>query len=96
MSTKQPRMERLRKLARRAGSVALVAARVVASAIQFDEILLATGLGLLAYGAGQAWAPAGALVPGAILVWMTLPKREGFLRRPSGEGTDPVPSRRTT
>lgn len=54
-----------------------------------DEALLYLAIGLLAYGGGMVWAPAAALVPGAILLWLALPKREGFIHRESAGPVDP-------
>lgn len=48
-----------------------------------DGAILATGLLLLAYGAYLVFPPAGFALPGAILVWITLPARPAFVIRPA-------------
>lgn len=42
------------------------------AAIGIDDVVFVIGLALLSAGAGQAYAPAGLMVPGAILVWLTV------------------------
>jgi hypothetical protein len=48
-----------------------------------DELVLAAGVILIAIGCWDLWRPGAFLVPGAILVWISLPARTGFIARPS-------------
>ncbi len=38
-----------------------------------QEVLLAVGIGCVAYGAGLIYRPAGWITPGLILIWLTRP-----------------------
>ena len=67
-------------------NVAAVARGLVVTAIALvlehvDELMLAFGLGLVALGFRAWWLPGAYLVPGAVVVWMYLPKRTAFFER---------------
>lgn len=87
-------MTRVRDLVQWAGPALIAAAlwlwRAIAPETK-DEALLYAAIGLLSYGGWLVWPPAGWLVPGAILLWLALPKREGFIHRepapPSVQGS---------
>jgi hypothetical protein len=64
----------------------------IGGAVGLDEILLAAALLLIGAGLWQAWRPGALLVPGAVLLWLTLPTRAAFFRRSTH--TPPVPERR--
>jgi hypothetical protein len=51
---------------------------------RFDvaQALLVVGLGLVSYGAALLHPAAGFLVPGALLIWWTLPSRPPFVSGP--------------
>lgn len=49
--------------------------------IGVDELVLALGLVLTSIGCWQAWRPGAFLIPGLVLVWISLPARHGFLLR---------------
>lgn len=57
-------------------------ALTLAKAIGIDTAVHAVGLGLLAYGAFLVYPPAGFIVPGACIVWWTLPARPPFVASP--------------
>lgn len=59
-------------------------AATLAKAIGPDTAVHALGLVLLGLGAAQVYRPAGLIVPGALLVWWTLPSRPGFIVPPRG------------
>lgn len=53
--------------------------------IEIDEILLVAGLVLLVVGLWPWIGAAACVVPGAVLVWLSLPAREAFIARPLEE-----------
>lgn len=60
--------------------------------LQRDELFLLVGVLLLARGLWLAWAPAGYIAPGAIVLWIALPTRARFIvPRP---GVEPKPKPR--
>lgn len=47
-----------------------------------EEVLTLVAMICLAVGGWQAWRPAAFLVPGAVLLWIALPTRRGFIESP--------------
>ena len=47
-----------------------------------DELVLTAGVVLIAIGCWDLWRPGAFIVPGVILVWISLPARTGFIDRP--------------
>lgn len=76
-------LERSRQLRRRTGEVVSRAGAAVASEFGREELYLAAALGLIALGCWDLWRPGSFLVPGAVLLWVGLPTRSGFIERPS-------------
>lgn len=68
-----------------------------ADAVGRDEILLVLGLVLIAAGLWQVWTPGALLVPGLVMLWLTLPQRSAFFhhRSTSGPSSAPADRRRT-
>jgi hypothetical protein len=60
-----------------------------AAAVGADTAVHAVGLALLGYGAFLVYPPAGFMVPGACLVWWTLPSRPPFVAAPTKRKGDP-------
>lgn len=56
--------------------------RAMASVVGLDEVVLLAGISLIAVGFWEFWRPGAFLVPGALLVWVALPSRKGFIDRP--------------
>jgi hypothetical protein len=66
-------------------SSALVAA--VADVIGPDEILLAAGLTLVTVALWPVMGRVALIVPGVVLLWIAIPEREQFVRRPPTESS---------
>lgn len=54
----------------------------LASELDRTTIVLGLGLLLMAAGCWWIWRPAGLVVPGAVLTWLTLPARVPFIAAP--------------
>lgn len=57
---------------RRAGGAFAAIGAVLAKELGPREIGLVLGLLLVAYGAGTVWLPAGFLIPGAVLLYVSI------------------------
>lgn len=57
----------------------------LATAIGFDELVLAVGLVMVAASLWPAIGRLALLLPGAVLVWISLPAREPFVAKPADE-----------
>lgn len=53
----------------------------ITSIVGVDEMGLLVALGLIAAGFSMVWLPGAFLVPGAVLLWIWLPVRKGFVQR---------------
>jgi fatty acid desaturase len=49
--------------------------------VDAQDIMTVLGVGLVAVGAWETWAPLGWIVPGLAMVWYGLPSRPGFIAR---------------
>ena len=49
--------------------------RGITASIDLQDIGFAAGLGLVAYGCGLVYLPAGYIVTGVLLLWVTVPAR---------------------
>jgi hypothetical protein len=47
--------------------------------IDATVMVLLVGLGLMAYGCWLSWRPGAFLLPGLVLVWLSLPSRAPFV-----------------
>lgn len=67
----------------------------LADALGLDELLFGAGLLLIGVGMWRVWQPGAFIIPGAILVWISLPQRKPFLeqRQPESYSARP-PARR--
>lgn len=71
----------------RVGAASWPRVRAVAGAVSMGDVLLAVGLGLIAWGFWDVSRPVALGVPGAVLVWYALPPRPPFIERPREKGT---------
>lgn len=55
--------------------------RFLSSELGREELAIAVGLGLVAYGLWGAWRPGAFLVPGLVILWIALPSRPAFVER---------------
>ena len=65
---------------------------MVRAAIGLDEVVVLAALVLIAVGFWQAWRPGAFLVPGLVLLWISLPRRLPFIVR----SPDPEKAKRRT
>jgi hypothetical protein len=49
------------------------AARYLSETVELRDVVMATGLALVAYGLSLISTPAAFIVPGVILVWLAIP-----------------------
>jgi hypothetical protein len=54
---------------------------VLSSEVGREEVALALGMCLIAYGFWDVWRPASFVIPGVVMVWVTLPSRTPFVER---------------
>lgn len=54
---------------------------IFTSVVGYEEALIYTALGLIAFGCWQVWQPGSFLVPGAVMLFMYLPARRPFIDR---------------
>lgn len=73
---------RLRKAREASGRALLAAWALIASVIGFDEIAIAVGLALVAFGLWDVWRPGAFILPGMVILWMAVPSRPAFITRP--------------
>ncbi len=62
--------------------------------VDFEDVLLAASLGLIAYGFWDLYRPASFLVPGFVLLWLGLPPRVPFFDRTTPQTKEKKPSRK--
>ena len=60
-------------------SVIVAAWAAIRRAFGLEDLVLLIALSLLAIGLWQAWKPGAFIVPGLILLWLSLPARTGFV-----------------
>lgn len=70
------------QLRRRVGVGVARAAAAVSGEIGRDEVYLCGALALIGYGCWDLWRPGSFLVPGIVLLWISLPQRARFVERP--------------
>jgi len=70
------------QLRRRVGAGVSRAAAAVAGEVGRDEVHFYGALVLVAAGCWEWWRPGAFLIPGAALLWVSLPMRSAFIDRP--------------